>query len=43
MEAIRDQNHVPVALGVSSEDATVTLPLLVDPETGRLLVLVVTP
>lgn len=36
-EAIRDQNHVTVALGVSSSDATVTLPLKVDPATGRLL------
>lgn len=36
-EAIRDQNHVTVALGVSSTDATVTLPLKVDPATGRLL------
>lgn len=38
MEAIRDQNHVPVALGASSDDPTLTLPLLVDPITGRLLV-----
>lgn len=35
-EAIRDQNHVTVALGVSSSDATVTLPFKVDPVTGRL-------
>jgi len=38
MEAIRDQNRVTVALGVSSTDATVTLPLKVNPATGRLLV-----
>jgi hypothetical protein len=37
-DAIRDKNHIPVALGVSSEDANVTLPLLVNPATGRLLV-----
>lgn len=37
-EAIRDQNHVTVALGVSSSDSTVTLPLQVDPSTGRLKV-----
>jgi len=36
-QAIRDQNHVTVALGQSSTDATVTLPFLVDPVTGRLL------
>lgn len=36
-EAIRDQNHVTVALGVSSTDATVTLPFKIDPVTGRLL------
>ncbi len=36
-EAIRDQNHVTVALGVSSADATVTLPFKIDPVTGRLL------
>jgi hypothetical protein len=35
--AIRDNNHVTVALGVSSTDATVTLPFKVDPSTGRLL------
>jgi hypothetical protein len=36
-EAIRDQNHVTVALGVSSTDSTVTLPFKIDPVTGRLL------
>lgn len=36
--AIRDENHVPVALGVSDADATVTLPLTIDDATGRLLV-----
>jgi hypothetical protein len=36
-EAQRDQNHVTSALGVSSSDATLTLPLKVDPVTGRLL------
>ncbi len=36
-DAIRDNNHVTVALGVSSTDATVTLPFKVDPSTGRLL------
>lgn len=36
-EAVRDQNHVTSALGVSSSDATLTLPFLVDPLTGRLL------
>lgn len=38
VDAVRDQNRVASALGVSSEDATVTLPFLVDPATGRLLV-----
>lgn len=36
-EAKRDQNHVPTALGVSSVDGVTTLPLQVDPVTGRLL------
>mgnify|MGYP007100058870 CR=1 FL=1 len=36
-EAIRDQNHVTVALGVSNTDATVTLPFKIDSATGRLL------
>lgn len=36
--ANRDQNHVPVALGQSNADATVTLPFLVDSITGRVLV-----
>lgn len=38
MEAPRDQNHVPAALGVSSSNALITLPFEVDPITGRLLV-----
>lgn len=38
MEAVRDQNHVPVALGVSDADSTVTLPFKIDSITGRLLV-----
>jgi len=37
-EAIRDQNHVTVALGVSSSDSAVTLPIQIDPSTGRLKV-----
>ena len=41
MDAIRDGNHVPVALGVSSTNSAVTLPLLVEAATGRLLVTVV--
>lgn len=36
-EAIRDQNFVPVALGVSDADSTVTLPFKIDSATGRLL------
>jgi hypothetical protein len=36
-DAIRDNNHVPIALGVSSTDATVTLPFKIDSATGRLL------
>lgn len=38
MEAPRDQNHVPSALGVSSSDHITTFPFLVDPITGRVLV-----
>ena len=38
MEAIRDGNRVTVGLGVSSTDSTVTIPIKVDPATGRLLV-----
>lgn len=38
MEAQRDQNHVTSTLGVSTADADLTLPFLVDPVTGRLLV-----
>lgn len=36
--AVRDQNHVTAALGVSSSDNSVTLPLLIDTSTGRLKV-----
>jgi len=36
-EAIRDQNHITVALGVSSADSSVTLPITIDNVTGRLL------
>lgn len=36
-DANRDGNHVPVVLGQSSTDATVTLPLKIDPVTGRVL------
>lgn len=36
-DASRDQNHVPVALAVSSVDLTTTLPFKIDPLTGRLL------
>lgn len=38
MDAIRDGNHVAVALGVSAADPTVTLPFKIDSETGKLLV-----
>lgn len=37
-EAIRDQNHVTVALGVSSSNSSVTLPFQIDSSTGRLKV-----
>lgn len=37
-DAIRDQNHVTVALGQSSTSSTTTLPFLIDSLTGRLLV-----
>ncbi len=37
-DANRDQNHVPIALGQSSADATVTLPFKISSSTGRLLV-----
>lgn len=37
-DAIRDGNHVPVALAVSSSDATITLPLIINPSTGNLKV-----
>ena len=36
--AKHDENHVPTALGQSSTDSTVTLPFLIDPITGRVLV-----
>lgn len=36
--ANRDENHVPVALGQSDADATVTLPFKIDSTTGRVLV-----
>lgn len=37
-DAIRDQNHVTVALGQSSTSSTTTLPFKIDSVTGRLLV-----
>lgn len=37
-EAIRDQNHVTVALGQSSTSSTTTLPFKIDSSNGRLLV-----
>lgn len=39
MQAPRDSNHVPVALGVDGSGNT--LPLRVDPATGRLLIEIV--
>lgn len=36
-DANRDENHIPVALGQSSTDPTVTLPFKIDSSTGRLL------
>lgn len=36
-DAIRDNNHVPVALGVSSVDNVTPLPFKIDPVTGRVL------
>jgi hypothetical protein len=36
--AKRDNNYVPVMLGVESSDATATTPVNIDPATGRLLV-----
>lgn len=36
--ALRDGNRVTVALGQSSTDSTTTLPFLIDPVTGRVLV-----
>ena len=38
MDAVRDENHVPVLLGVSSVDGVTPVPIQVDPVTGRLLV-----
>ena len=38
MNAKRDENFIAVALGVSDTDGTTTLPLSVDPVTGRLLI-----
>lgn len=37
VNAIRDDNHVPVALGVQSTDSTATYPFTINPITGRLL------
>jgi len=37
-QAIRDQQRVPVAMGVSNTDATQTLPLKIDSVTGRVLI-----
>ena len=36
-DAIRDQNYITVALGVSSASSTTTLPFKIDSATGRLL------
>jgi hypothetical protein len=38
MDAIRDKNYKPVALWVDSTDPTKTLPLLINPITGRVLI-----
>ena len=38
VNAIRDANHIPVALGVQSTDSTATYPFTINPITGRLLV-----
>lgn len=37
-DAIRDENHVPVTLGVSSEDVLTTLPFTINQATGGLVV-----
>lgn len=37
-DAIRDENRITVALGVSSSSSTTTLPFKIDSSTGRLLV-----
>jgi hypothetical protein len=36
-DARRDENRVPVLLGVSNADGTTTLPIRIDPTTGRVL------
>lgn len=36
-EAVRDQNHVPVLMGVSSADGVTPTPIKVDPATGKIL------
>lgn len=38
MNAKRDENYVTVAMGISDTDGATTLPLSVDPVTGRLLI-----
>ena len=37
MDAIRDGNHIPVALGVSTANGTLTLPFKINPSTGGLI------
>ncbi len=37
-DAIRDTNHVPVALGVSTTDSTATLPFKINSTNGKLVV-----
>lgn len=37
-EAPRDENRIPVLMGVSSADGTTPIPISVDPTTGRVLV-----
>lgn len=36
-QAQRDQNRIPIATGQNSTDSTQTLPFLIDPVTGRVL------
>ena len=36
-DAVRDQNHVPVLMGVSSADGITPTPIKVDPATGKIL------